>query len=617
MESAVFLQRLMQVNYTHDGDSFLNQCFRQQPQQPPQQQQQQPTSTPRQSQYSLLQQEVAARQQVQFLNRILHPTNRNKAVSRKQRTKLQRRQELAQERLLSVVQEQGGSTFQSATLEELNGFSKPSGGTMETMYERQVLVERLRLQLQQRHVPTLPLTCWQQVLSWIDTSPHERLQGLDTPLRSWQGVLTVQRRSVITKAHKPLRLIVLSDTHGMEQQLLPPLQEQLPAADVLIHCGDFWGGGSVRKHHHLDSFLAAQTHIPIKLVVRGNHDPKTPGSVLFPKSKATYVTHPGTLELPHGVLVALRPYSRHPHQHALPPHCDILVSHEPPHNVLDTTYHGQSAGSISLRRLVTQAPPALWLCGHIHEGRGAVRHAFAATNQTTLVVNAANANDGKARCLVQGPVLIDVVSSSDNDDDTVWQETREGSSKLLRPDSLEALVVTNQTSSSESGCLLAVDLGLRTGTAVFDRNGTILAVDTWHFRDHDALRKGLQNLFETHNISHVVIEGEDGKLFGTWRQAVERLDQSVHLARVIADDWRRVLLTNKERRDARKAKSAAGLIAKQLLVLQNSSSVPVTKKLSADAAEALLVGHYSVRLLGWVDSSEPPVRRYQNGNVAV
>ena len=40
------------------------------------------------------------------------------------------------------------------------------------------------------------------------------------------------------------------------------------------------------------------------------------------------------------------------------------------------------------------------------------------------------------------------------------------------------------------------------------------------------------------------------------------------------------------------------------------------KKLSSDAAEALLVGRYAVRVLGWITSKEPPVKRYTNGDVA-
>ena len=66
-----------------------------------------------------------------------------------------------------------------------------------------------------------------------------------------------------------------------------------------------------------------------------------------------------------------------------------------------------------------------------------------------------------------------------------------------------------------------------------------------------------------------MIEGEDRKLFYIWRRAIEAFD-GVQLARVVADDWRRMLLSKKEMRDARKAKSAAGLIAKTNVETQRS-----------------------------------------------
>jgi len=52
-----------------------------------------------------------------------------------------------------------------------------------------------------------------------------------------------------------------------------------------------------------------------------------------------------------------------------------VVSHEPPHGVLDTNYQGLSCGNKMIRRLVEawESPPSLWVFGHIHEGYGAKR----------------------------------------------------------------------------------------------------------------------------------------------------------------------------------------------------------------------------------------------------
>jgi hypothetical protein len=171
----------------------------------------------------------------------------------------------------------------------------------------------------------------------------------------------------------------------------------------------------------------------------------------------------------------------------------------------------------------------------------------------------------------------------------------------MRPDSLDALALAERgdeaTEDHTHLCLLAVDLGLRTGTAVLDRNGTVLAVDTWRFHDQESLTEGLTEILSTHNITHVVIEGEDRKLFYIWRRAIEKFD-GVQLARVVADDWRRMLLSKKEMRDARKAKKCSRSHCETMLKHNDELRA---KKLSADAAEALLVGCYAVRCTGLGD----------------
>ncbi len=89
---------------------------------------------------------------------------------------------------------------------------------------------------------------------------------------------------------------------------------------------------------------------------------------------------------------------------------DILASHSPPHKILDKCYHGENAGCASLRGKVERmmaGPPRLWVCGHIHEGRGSEKVSFGLSTRETLVVNAANANSGRANSIRHGPVVID------------------------------------------------------------------------------------------------------------------------------------------------------------------------------------------------------------------
>ena len=691
----------------------------------------------------LLQKEVATRQELQMLDRMLNPRRGNrrsaKNMSRKQRTKLRARRERVKERLddtlrrsmekevptMRTLVESGEAAQVEEMVEEMQKDRIPQQirrGVSETTYERQLLAERLKRRLRAAGSETVEAEAAASsggsesneldgddaasnrvpigilLDSMAKAEPLDREVAFTTPSRKSSGwgaqsfaglpvkefnphavidatsisgaELSCQRIRVGRKRHDPdtpltpIRIIVMSDTHGFEDQMelfvrdysnntstdatnnteattssepASPTDDKkrfpkLPDADLIIHAGDFHG----RTKRTLDDFLAVQDHIPTKVVVRGNHDPRTPGSVLFRKSNALYVTKPMTMQLEIGesehdtLVLALRPHSRSQTQVMLPPKTDILVSHEPPSNILDLTYHDTPAGSLSLRSCVesSSTKPALWLCGHIHEGRGAMYHTFSkrtarprASTDPTFVVNAATANSGMANRLVAGPVMIDLVDENElaidgtaqsKNGDRTAQNVHIKPTKLLRPDSLEALVVggflnTNSKESTSSNNdeapldstpkrLLAVDLGLNTGIAVLDGDGRVLHVQSARFTDHQQLEDGLDSLLMPWNVTQVVIEGEDRKLYHIWKRAIEKKysegqdsDESeqddgdsdndndenkegdenevdrddatssakVHVTRVIAEDWRRMMLTTKEER---KTGEASGIV---------------------------------------------------------
>ncbi len=296
------------------------------------------------------------------------------------------------------------------------------------------------------------------ILSCGTVSSNSKWDPLGTPIHvplrrndmEYLNVSESRKQSSSRTGLQPLRAVVISDTHGFEGALArfpnPGTSEEihipnihvddflLPQADILIHCGDFAASGSRKNQRaaarRLDDFLARQTHIPEKIVVQGNHDPDSPAKTLFPDSKALYIRESSTIEV-NGVSFALEPYSRKTtfrsggrlmSTSSLSsvvnsfPKCDVLVSHEPPRGVLDLTYHGFSAGSAFLRNIVECAPhkPRLWLCGHIHEGRGVMKHHFTndddigSEESPTIVINAANANTGRANRLVSGAVIVDI-----------------------------------------------------------------------------------------------------------------------------------------------------------------------------------------------------------------
>lgn len=56
-------------------------------------------------------------------------------------------------------------------------------------------------------------------------------------------------------------------------------------------------------------------------------------------------------------------------------------------------------------------PPFLWLCGHIHEGRGSEKRSFGFSPRETTIINAANADMGRATRIQNGPVVVDIDSN--------------------------------------------------------------------------------------------------------------------------------------------------------------------------------------------------------------
>tara|TARA_B100000513_G_scaffold195634_1_gene126799 strand:- start:126 stop:2048 length:1923 start_codon:yes stop_codon:yes gene_type:complete len=208
-----------------------------------------------------------------------------------------------------------------------------------------------------------------------------------------------------------LRLVCVSDTHGYEYRDLP----RLPPGDVLIHCGDFTGSRSTTAAD-FDRWLSEQPHA-VRIVVRGNHDPSY---VLFERSGAHYAVEPSAIVV-RGVTFVLMPFQRSVRHAKLPADGHVLISHVPPRGVLDLTYESKHAGSSVLRAAVEQAnvKPWLWLCGHIHEARGAARIRFAdrrrleCTEHATLVVNCANANAGHAKSITHGATMLNIVGEAD------------------------------------------------------------------------------------------------------------------------------------------------------------------------------------------------------------
>ncbi|KAJ7322972.1 Metallo-dependent phosphatase-like protein [Mycena albidolilacea] len=210
------------------------------------------------------------------------------------------------------------------------------------------------------------------------------------------------------------RFVLLSDTHS---RVFP-----VPDGDVLLHSGDLTRHGTPRDLRRTMEWLYALPH-PVKIIIAGNRDwaldrewydanwmhtghngkesPDPIAELLTgPRAVAANVVYLRDQEYK----FRARPGGREWSVFGSPlspnfgdrirafgydaadagaivsafPQTDILLTHGPPHNVLDLTKKGATAGCRALTARLTVLRPRLHVFGHIHEARGAYVHLWAA-----------------------------------------------------------------------------------------------------------------------------------------------------------------------------------------------------------------------------------------------
>ena len=196
-----------------------------------------------------------------------------------------------------------------------------------------------------------------------------------------------------------MRLVLISDTHGLHDRI-----PQLPQGDILVHAGDFMNAGyDLRELVSFNRWLGGQPFAH-RVVCGGNHDrlfenaPRQARSLL---SNGIYLEDSGgtiaglsfwgspyTPEFLHWAFMYPRGKEANVHWDHIPNALDVLVTHGPPHGILDqTTSDGPHLGCEELLQAVRQKGPKVHVFGHIHGGAG-IR-----SEGNTLFVNAAYLNE--------------------------------------------------------------------------------------------------------------------------------------------------------------------------------------------------------------------------------
>jgi hypothetical protein len=153
--------------------------------------------------------------------------------------------------------------------------------------------------------------------------------------------------------------------------------------------------------------------------------------------------------------------------------------------------------------------------------------------------------------------------------------------------------------------LLAVDLGLRTGLALFGRDGRLEWVRSQNLGTVTRLKRAVGPLLASvQPLELLVLEG-GGPIADIWEKEAHR--QGLRTWRVAAETWRTRLLLPREQRTGGQAKVSAEGLARR--VVEWSGAKRPTSALRHDAAEAVAVGLWAVLELGWLPALPPELTR--------
>lgn len=179
-----------------------------------------------------------------------------------------------------------------------------------------------------------------------------------------------------------MKIIAFSDTHTKHKQIV------VPNGDILIHCGDATNRGTLLEFFDFINWYSSLPHAN-KIYVGGNHDlglcNENRDIILseFENKGIIYLENSGICI--NGLTIWGSPYTPKFHDWAfmkergkdirrvwneIPKKLDILITHGPPHNILDLNRSGTHCGCRDLKNAICQKKPKIHLFGHIHESVG-------------------------------------------------------------------------------------------------------------------------------------------------------------------------------------------------------------------------------------------------------
>ena len=182
-----------------------------------------------------------------------------------------------------------------------------------------------------------------------------------------------------------MKIVCLSDTHNLLDRI------SVPDGDVLLHAGDFTNKGTIPEIAKFNYDIMKLPH-PNKVVIAGNHELLFESDNVLARSLLDPSIH--YLEQSSVVIDGIKiwgspytpefcgwafgyngmDYQLRPYWDEIPDDADIVITHGPPHMIMDfvkeaNNYH-KNIGCKELRKAIERVGPRLHLFGHNHGGYG-------------------------------------------------------------------------------------------------------------------------------------------------------------------------------------------------------------------------------------------------------